>query len=273
MIKISNCGECQHITGRGKCKAYPKGIPQVIFSDEVLHINKIVGQTGDFVFSPKEGSVIGKNTMQSFQKLLERKEEKIEEIKKKISKLTLEIISETIQPEDWKKSIIEVNRKPKSIMDSKNEELHVLTKSGRLVTGEIPKVSKFCRYHYLLLIYANIKDHFTTMRSIVYPDGNCDFEFIREWPTYLRVKDKNKVEKFLEGVRRSKNPNLKRLSAEEAEIKVKKIIETENSIFPISDTLISIILENKGYLLLRSEIEEIRRKNNISDYIRRKKTG
>jgi hypothetical protein len=166
---------------------------------------------------------------------------------------------------------LEINRKSSGIGDSKNEELHVFTNAGKILTGEIPKISRFCKLHHQLLTCENIENQFTTMRTIVYPNGKCTFDFSKEWSSYRGINGEGEIERLLEEVRRSKNASLKRLSQAEAESRVKKIIEVENPKFPVSDHLISIMLEEKGYLLLKTEIEKIRLNNEIPDFVVRKK--
>lgn len=256
---------CEHREGR-KCKAFPNGIPHVISSDEVLHLRKLNGQTGDFLFKPKDHHKNAEDRINKFEELFDKQNE----IKKEIPELTIDIVNQSMKSTNWQKSIFDINRKPRGISDSRNEELHVFANNGKILTGEIPKVSRFCHLHHQLLICENIENQYTTMRTIVYPDGNCKFEFTKEWSNYRGINDKNELERILDEVRLSKNSRLKRLSLEEAESKVKKIIELENPNFPVSDNLISIMIEKKGYILLRIEIKKIRLKNKIPDFVMRK---
>ena len=187
--------------------------------------------------------------------------------------MTIEIIDDSFEASDWEQSIFEIDRNPTGIWESRNVELHIFTNSGKILTGEIPKKSRFCKLHHQLLTCENIKHQSTTMRTVVYPSGNCEFKFTEERSNYRRIKDKTELENLLEKVRIQKGANLQRLSTEEAELMVKEIIEKENSNFPISDNLISIILERKGYILLKTEIEKIRSLYKIPYYERRKKIG
>lgn len=258
---------CEHRENRA-CKAFPNGIPRVIFSEEVLHIRKIEGQTGDFVFKPNNQHGQRGKTFETYKEFFDKQDE----IKKEIPELTIDIISQSKEIVDWQKSIFEINRKPRRIRVSKNEELHVFTNNGKILTGEIPKISRFCTLHQQLLACENILNQFTTMRTTVYPNGKCDFEFTKEWSNYLGLTG-DETERLLEEVRQQKQADLKRLSQEVAESRVKKIIEAENPKFPVSDNLISIMLEEEGIVLLKVEIEKIRIMNKIPDYETRKKTG
>lgn len=46
--------ECDHYLGKGKCKAYPKGIPKDITTGEAEHHHVRPDQKGKFVFAPKK---------------------------------------------------------------------------------------------------------------------------------------------------------------------------------------------------------------------------
>lgn len=51
------CLACEHFYWQnyGACKAFPKGIPHVIASNEVDHFTPLVGQKNDLVFKQKKG--------------------------------------------------------------------------------------------------------------------------------------------------------------------------------------------------------------------------
>lgn len=44
--------ECEHYLGNWKCKAYPKGIPSIVFV--IGHEKKREDQEGDYVFKPRK---------------------------------------------------------------------------------------------------------------------------------------------------------------------------------------------------------------------------
>jgi hypothetical protein len=49
------CAHCVHyIPGTGNCAAFPKAIPMAIASGDMHHDRVLKGQTGDFVFTPKQ---------------------------------------------------------------------------------------------------------------------------------------------------------------------------------------------------------------------------
>lgn len=62
MTSTNYCLLCKHIgdkylhrTSDIPCKAYPTGIPNEIFLAKILHIEVLIGQEGNFIFTPKEG--------------------------------------------------------------------------------------------------------------------------------------------------------------------------------------------------------------------------
>lgn len=47
----SQCSSCEHMSDEGDCPAFPKGIPDAIFNNDVEHDRVMLGQVGDYVFT------------------------------------------------------------------------------------------------------------------------------------------------------------------------------------------------------------------------------
>lgn len=57
-IILSQCFDCKHYNRydnrKHSCKAFPKGIPDKVFENEIKHDHKLAGQAGDYIFESKE---------------------------------------------------------------------------------------------------------------------------------------------------------------------------------------------------------------------------
>lgn len=253
---------CKHriVDGENKsvCKAFPDGIPMYIRTEEVLHYKKVVNQIGTYTFEPIEAYKKGYEAI--FKKVDEIRLNK-KSILKDIVDLTIEIIHETQSPSDWEKSYFEVFRESNSpyIREGIFNELHVLMKDGRILTGDIRKESRFSQLHQQILLLENIDNQLTTLRFEVFPNRTHYVEFTKEKRNYQRMNNRDiDLDLELAEIIKLKNRELKRLTMEEAKEKVKKILKREKNGITISNSLISILLEQEGYILLKTEIKEIR---------------
>ncbi len=52
-MKVSWCSRCEHYLGKGKCPAFPDGIPREILWRSNAHTEIVPGQSGNLVFEPK----------------------------------------------------------------------------------------------------------------------------------------------------------------------------------------------------------------------------
>jgi len=51
--EVSICNDCLYYTKNGKCKAFPKGIPEPILFNDVIHNRVVFGQKGDYIYTRK----------------------------------------------------------------------------------------------------------------------------------------------------------------------------------------------------------------------------
>ena len=55
---LSQCFNCKRYdrydNEKHSCKAFPKGIPEKVFDNTIIHDHKLNGQTGDYIFESNE---------------------------------------------------------------------------------------------------------------------------------------------------------------------------------------------------------------------------
>lgn len=55
MFETPQCASCIHFDLEGvRCEAYPDGIPDVVFGNELIHDKVLPGQTGTVIFKRKK---------------------------------------------------------------------------------------------------------------------------------------------------------------------------------------------------------------------------
>ena len=277
MLRISSCNRCKHkLEKNGRihtCKAFPKGIPTDIYHGPSRHFTKREGQVGDFLLSPDQLEVYH----------LERRmiEEIIseEEIIKSdcISAFRFFVDNELTPSFKWEKVVLILvfNADKRSIIIRYPEKsLHnvrnifFVKKDGSVKKELIYKDIKFYKLAGKLLFVQNRQHHKRTLRLTLFSNGTSDFEYTDEHDDnnliageYNRTRCNLNEELLSKWKREAKNKGLKAISYEKAEKVLAKIhdeYEKYGISLPLSNSHISLIFEETGYLFLRSQVNKLK---------------
>jgi len=269
-MRILKCFKCKHyFVGERACSAFPEGIPQKIFSEEIPHHKNIKGQIGKFIFEPN--SKDKKHYVKYFEYISELVGRKFQ-IEQELPVLASQLIKEINQEKNRKfnRGEIRIDRtRKRGFLVSKGKKItRVLFRDSSenydLIFVDLE--SELMIKLNTLLHIESIENHKTDLEFIFYNTGEYTLNL-----TDLTMKERqqqNAIKNSILDQRQfeySISKGFKEISLEKLEEEIRLFINLEPNGIYLGNLKVFRMLKEKQYAVLNSDVDNVIKKLKETD--------